>query len=632
MKKNLDKKSGKLLDKKATEKILATEDKIINEGLREVYVDGDGKIPDLTKFEQKKHYWWQSSLSYGVFILAFLTVLSWLFFFWWSDNSGRFTGKNVSIKIEGPLAAVNGQYATYTVAILNQEKTDIYSLDLSLKYPQTFSVATSTPEPFGSDNQEWKIPVLKSGERTEIVLRGITWGDKDSQQSLQASMTFRPANFNADFKAEGILELPISSSAVALTVTGPSKYAGEKADAYTVKIKNNTEQEVKNLQLTADLPPAFTWQSSSPNPDITNVATWQISSLLPQQEKIIVINGAFVEEQMTANQEAQFKLQGKVLTEDYNTLDAQNLITEVLASPLSLQLLVNNSANDQSINFGDTLKLALIYKNEGSKNLEQINLVLKLNSQILDWTSLNDPQKGQITDSQIAWTSGQIKDFASLAPGQQGEIDLNINVKGREAVTSQNLTDFRAEATSAATFRYADDQQSSLSATAKSLVCQINSDASIGAQARYFSAEGKTLGAGPLPPKVGEKTSYVIVWQINNSIHELNNLNFSVVLPEGVNWENNTDLEAGTIGYAPSTRKVTWLINRLPRSVASIKSSFTISVTPTAAQQGKVLLLLPAANFTATDKQTGGQINLNAAALTTDLTFDQAASGKGVVE
>ncbi len=131
---------------------------------------------------------------------------------------------------------------------------------------------------------------------------------------------------------------------------------------------------------------------------------------------------------------------------------------------------------------------------------------------------------------------------------------------------------------------------------------------------------------------MGEKTSYVIVWQINNSIHELNNLNFSVVLPEGVNWENNTDLEAGTIGYAPSTRKVTWLINCLPRSVASIKSSFTISVTPTAAQQGKVLLLLPAANFTATDKQTGGQINLNAAALTTDLTFDQAASGKGVVE
>ena len=81
------------------EEILAKEDKIIHDSLKEVYSDGDGQIPDLSKIEQRRTSWWHAALTYSVVILAVLTVVSWLLFFWWSDSSQKFSGQNVSVKI-----------------------------------------------------------------------------------------------------------------------------------------------------------------------------------------------------------------------------------------------------------------------------------------------------------------------------------------------------------------------------------------------------------------------------------------------------------------------------------------------------------------------------------------------------
>jgi hypothetical protein len=74
-----------------------------------------------------------------------------------------------------------------------------------------------------------------------------------------------------------------------------------------------------------------------------------------------------------------------------------------------------------------------------------------------------------------------------------------------------------------------------------------------------------------------------------------------------------------------------WLIDRLAPGLEPT-ASFTLTLTPTAADVGKILVISGRTTVSATDATTGGAVTAAGNVATTNLDGDSIARGQGVVE
>jgi len=158
------------------------------------------------------------------------------------------------------------------------------------------------------------------------------------------------------------------------------------------------------------------------------------------------------------------------------------------------------------------------------------------------------------------------------------------------------------------------------------IISKINSDLSLNEQIRYFNDDNQPVGSGPLPPKVGETTGFKVYWVVKNNLHELTDTRVIFPLPSNVNWDEKNVTNVGTISYDDTTRQVTWEIGRLPVSVYQADAEFGISITPTADDLNKILVLSSGSTITATDTETKNTITKKTGPKTTKLEDDDIAN------
>jgi len=163
------------------------------------------------------------------------------------------------------------------------------------------------------------------------------------------------------------------------------------------------------------------------------------------------------------------------------------------------------------------------------------------------------------------------------------------------------------------------------------IISKVNSDLKLNEQVRYFNSDNIAVGSGPLPPKVGQMTSYKVFWVITNNLHELNSLKAEVILPANVQWEDKSRTTAGSIQYDANSRKVTWDVGRLPVDIYEIFGEFSININPVEADKDTIMVLLPGTSVGAVDNVTGAPIELMTKAKTTKLEDDDIANTDGRV-
>ena len=169
--------------------------------------------------------------------------------------------------------------------------------------------------------------------------------------------------------------------------------------------------------------------------------------------------------------------------------------------------------------------------------------------------------------------------------------------------------------------------------TIDEITSNINTDIQIQVQGRYFDDDNIAVGTGPLPPVVGQKTTFRIYWAIANSLHEVEDVTVTANLPDGVEWENKFLVQAGSVSYSSNDGTVTWSINRIPpnQGFEEINMWFDVSVIPTKQQARKLIILTDKTVLQATDQSTESTIVKNAKAITSNLEDDPIGGGRGLV-
>ncbi|HLD20838.1 MAG TPA: hypothetical protein VJB64_01960 [Patescibacteria group bacterium] len=591
----------------------------IRRQLRSIYEGDDGRVPDLSKLERGERSRLTQFLLKTIGLLAVLSLIAWIGFFVFTKELFQ-ESETLRLTTEGPEQIKSGEEVSYTFRYENTGDVPIASLVMKLTTPETFHVYSSVPEPGGT--LEWTIGSLSAGSDGAITVTGVFLAEVPSSQRLQALFTYKPANFSSDFQDILTQKIDIEDSVVALSFTGPEKALAGDTSEYVVNIQNTGSDPVYNLRIIPTFPTDFT--TANAEPAMAEGQTyWVIEALEPGELAAITIEGAFTS---TASGEQTFAVAAGFVDQDLVYLqNIQELVTDVLGGSVSFSVIVNGSNQSQTADLGDTLRVSLDYANQSEETARDMSFAMTLSSDAgtvpVDWSKAN-LGGGVRVGNEVSWES-----LAELAPESSSVIDLSLPIY---TVLDPGEADSFTIAV-VLTLNKVGTITSTRTLEATPIVITLNSDVSVNAQARYYSDSGTAIGSGPIPPQVGQTTSYRVYWNVSNSLHTIENVRMSATLPQDVAWLESTDTDIGTVSYNATTRQITWTIPKLLAELAHAGAWFEIAISPDSDDVGRFMKLTSTTSFEARDSTTNESLSQSIGEITTELPDDEFALGKGVV-
>jgi len=621
--------------------------------LKKIYQDEKGRLPKMTGLEFKEK---NRALKIFIYIIITLTVLFAVSFlgFLIFQPTPKFTGDKIHLEIKAPFSALSGENINYQIKYTNSEETSLTQAQLIVYLPNGF-ILESESQPSITKNKEeqkitniktWQLNDLQPKQTGSIELSGQLIGAADSKQTISAILSFTPANFSSEFQKSIGFTTEINASLADLKAEYPTQIANLEETEFNLKITNTSKDtELKNLQIKLDYPQEFYLDASQiikegqdkppfeaekePEGE-SKQKIWQIENLPPQSILQINFKGKF-DVQETSEQQLNINLELKGPDDEYYLQTVTDLEIEVIKGELLSNLIIQGSNQNKPVNFGETLNYLLTVKNKSKRILGNLKIRAVLDSIILDWTTLKDQNNGLRDSQQILWTKDQIPDLAMLLPEEEVEIVFQINLKNWQENQRYKEEDLQVKSFFETQINKVNNKETELVNQSPIIINLINTNLQLQSEGRYFDDNNQTVGSGPLPPIVGQKTSYRIFWALTNSLHEIKDIEVKAKLPDYVNYEGQEDISTGKI-FKDKNNELVWQISRIPTSIKEATAEFSISITPRDEDADKILTLLPEISIQATDAKTNGKINLTNKGITTNLEKDPLAKGKGLIQ
>lgn len=614
----------------------------VENNLSAIYHDKKGNLIDVSKVK-KRHRLRLIVLFKQVFVLTILACgLYGAYYYYFQRPAGT---SAINLEIKAPDKVLAGEPISYELIYNNDSGLILRDVKLDAVLPLSFVLTESVPVPSGINS--WPLGDLAIGASGSIVISGYLAAPVDSANVISARLSYVPANFSSEFKKEasantiisglGFIvgtdylntaligqdnELKISLSAfknnhlsdLYLEITGSDNFIINKVDKNQA---TTTETEINQM--------SFGVQSAGEN-------NWLLSNLPVDSENRLTIPVSFtLRDKIQDKEDVSLRFLKRESDGSERVLWEKTITFEAMKSDFNLSLMLNGAKTDQSVDFGSTLSYELDYANNGDSTLYDLALMAVIKGDFVQWSSLRDPAGGSVSGNAIVWTKEQLPALAELAPGASGKIDFSLKLR------DFSVSDLGADTSIISYAQYGlnnnqeDVSEDNRSNTIKS---QINSDLSLAEKILYFNEDNLPVGSGPLPPRVGERSSFRVFWTLKNNLHDLENTQVVLNLPAGVEWAGGGNTNVGSITYDADNNQVTWRLGFLPLSVYRADAEFNISLTPTEADRDKILVLSPGSTASATDVLTQGTIIFKTKAKTSKLEDDEIAglSNNGRVE
>lgn len=607
--------------------------------LIKIYKEQNKHDIDMSKIERKKK---RNKIFSFLMTLIILFIIAWLGYLIFNPAS-KFAEERIKLEIEGPSNILAGEDMSYIIKYGNQEKINLNNAQIIAYLPDGFSIKETNPlsssrtETNGATSRvnTWDLGNLKVGQTGKIEIKGKTISPPGTTETITATISYKPANFNSEFQKTSSLDTQVTSSLFTINIEGSPQITIEEKITFKIKYKNNLEDQRKNAKITVFYPLGFSPEKLSPQASSEKLSgglagnIWYKDDLEYNKEEIIEITGSFSKES-SGKKDLKATIE---LKEGDNLYPQEEKIfsTEIVKEGLILNLIINGGTENKSIVPGDFLNYSIVYRNNGQLNMSELEIKANLNGEILDWQTLDDKNNGIKETNQITWNKDLVSGLGLLPPGNQGSIDFKIKIKSLSDLTSLDKTKLQAESIVEVKIGKINDLESNVILKSNTIITKIATDLNLEVEGKYFNDDNIAIGSGPIPPKVGETTSYQIFWNLTNTIHEVKNVKITTSLPANVIWTEKTNIGAGQINFNPETRQIAWTINRIPLGTPRLVANFELSITPNESQVGRILILTPEVNLQAIDSETESEITKTGEGITTNLETDPMVKGKGIV-
>jgi hypothetical protein len=551
-------------------------------------------------------------------------------------RKSAFSDQQVKISISGPEKVKSGESVSFDINYQNLNRASLNGAVLYINYSENFKPSGNLQfESEGPSASKFNIGDIAGKSNGKVTIQGKFFGASDALVYLEAKLEYKSSTFNSIFAAKANLSVFISSSPLAIEVSGPLNEASGSAVSYVVKYQNTGQEDFNDLKIKADFPDGFSFSNSEPLAAQGN-NIWYVGNLAAGQSGQVNVNGT-----VSGNRDEQKTVKfsvGEIGSDNAFIAygEAQSTM-KIIGSPIVLDETINGKKGDVLVSAGETLFFRVGYQNAGSVGLRDVILSVEANSPILDYARIDsqngksefDPEKKIIT-----WKASEIPDFKMLAPGAQGEISFSIQVK--DVIPVSGPTDKNFSFSAIARMDSPDiptPEGANKIVASNSINVKLNSKLLAGLEGFFNDAD--IANSGPIPLKVGQETTFTLHLKIANVSNDVTDAKVAMTLAPGVKWKNNFLPKDASMRYSDRTNELDWNVGSLAAGTGISGDPkelvFQIGITPSQNQVGGFAPLVTQTEFSAKDSFTGQPLEFKIGAKNTNLPEDLGIGDMGKV-
>ncbi len=549
-------------------------------------------------------------------VLAGLIFLSAAGFVFWRGLTS-FDKDKVELGITGAERVVSGEEVKYTVKYKNNTRLALENVKLIFHYPDD-----SIPSNQIGLTETIDLQDLPTGQEEELELSARIIGLKGDEKKAWAELNYQPAGLSSQYANQAEFTSQIISVPLVLDFDLPERLVSGQTFDFSLRYLNQADVSFDDFQVRIEYPIDFVFESANPQP-IEENKIWSLGKIIAGEQGKIFIRASIQGEKEEVK---SFKAQLGVLQDEQFIPYAETVAAlRISSSPLSVTQTVNDSANYVA-QAGQTLDYQVDYKNTTNVGIKNIVITSKLEGEVLDLTTLD--LKGASFDGEtniITWNAGNLPALSYLGPNQEGQISFSVNTKKTLPVKSYNDKNFTVTNTVKIDSSEAPLSLKDIEISGESqLVTKLASQAVIQAQGYYH--DDLISNSGPIPPRVGQKTTYTIKWQLINRGNDLSQVKVEVSLPPHVQWQNKINPNDADLNYSSQTGKLVWQLGDLPAGTGIVlpvkQVAFQVAIIPGVAHIGHLVELIGQSKLAAQDNFVGLELTGIDSAIDTDLPDD----------
>jgi len=491
-------------------------------------------------------------------------------FLLWQLEKNTYSKEILKLEILGPSEVVVGKEAEFIVKYKNNG-------NFRLEEPE---LIFEPPENSLSGDKIAKREILKAeklgnaiypGEENAVSFKLMIFGKEGETKVLKATLSFRPKNLKARYSVSTSFSTQIRSVPITFEFDLPSKIEVGKILNFKIDYFSNVERPLTNLRVQVEYPSSFEFFNS--NPKSIDKTDWEIPLLNKSEGGRIEIQGKILGE---IGKIEMFRAKLGILKENqFIVLKEIEKGVELIKPSIFLRQEINGNPQYVAVP-GEWLHYTIYFKNIGEEEMANLFLIVKLEGEAFDLQTIkSDLGECKPGDNSVIFDWRKVTKLQYLAPTEEGKVDFWVKLK-------DDLGNVKNPYLKTKVF---------ISHLKEEFVTRISSKIEVVQRGFYYD---EVFGNyGPIPPKVGEITTYTILWQVKNYYCDVKDVKVKAKLPEYVSLTGKIFPEemASKFSFDQNSREVVWSIGNLERGKGVFSQPlsvvFQVSFLPKEDQKGQ---------------------------------------------
>ncbi len=532
----------------------------------------------------------------------------------WYYQRNVYSKEILKLEILGPEKADLAEEIEYIVKYKNNGNIKLEEPRLIFEYPE-YSILESGKVL----RQEIILEDIYPGQEEIFHFKGRLIGSEGEIKKAKAWLSYRPKNLKARYESETMHAAQIGNVSLTLDFDLLSKMEAGKEINFKLNYFSNANFPLSDLGIKIEYPTGFEFKSASPQS--LDTAEWEIGLLNKAEGGRLEIRGILTGQ---VDEEKVFKAQLGTWREGTFVLLKESVRAVKIVTP-SLYISQQINGSPQYVaSPGDTLHYEIFFKNIGNEAFTNLFLVARLEGKAFDFSTIKTPT-GELEsgDNSIVFDWRGVSALQFIDAQEEGKVEFWIDLKDSWPISGPEDKNPLIK------------NKVYLSQARQEFVNKVNTKVEI-IQRGYYNEE--IFGnSGPIPPKVGETTTYTLTWQAKNYYNDVQNMQVKAKLGMGVTLTGKIFPEGTNLTFDSASKEVVWKLENLAAGKgvtgAGPNVSFQVVFTPSESQKGTVPVIINHAEITGEDQFTGFIISGAGGLVTTALPDDQTLSGQnGIVK
>ncbi len=544
-----------------------------------------------------------------IFIIVLAVVVGIIGFYYYQRNV--YSKEVLKLEILGPEETELLQEIEYVVKYKNNGNVNLEEPELIFDYPE-YAVPTDYTSLRVVKKSEELGGAIYPGQEKTFIFKGRLMGKEGEVKEAKVSLSYSPKNLRARYTSKTSFTTIIKKIPLNLEFDLPAKVESGKTFSLNLNYFSNIDYPLSDLRIMVEYPLGFEFVDSTPKS--LEKTEWEIGLLNKTQGGRIQISGKL---SGTIGEEKIFR--AKLGSwKDGNFIILRDVSKGISIIKPTLYITQEINGNPKLVaNPGDLLHYEIFFKNIGEEALNDMFMLVTLNGSSFDFATTKTLD-GDFTsgDNSIIWDWRRVSKLQFLHPQEEGKVEFWIKLKDSQEIKSLSEANPQIASTIF------------LSQVKEIFTNKVNSKLAV-FQKGYFNDE--VFGnSGPLPPTVGQSTTYTISWQVKNYYNDLKDVKVKATLPSNVSLTGKMfpEEQKNNFTFDSQSREIVWNIGDLSAGQGILNQapsiSFQISFWPDSSQIGQTPVLINEARISGQDQWTGETLQTTSPSINTSLPDDSS--------